>query len=148
MKENNSKAAGKIFLAFAAAAAVLALIFSSYMGGQRKVIEKYYTAVSRNDFTNFGKCFRSGIDSSSQTSALYESFESEAGYLRPETGGIVHVRVNFKGRSMQNISEGDYYYTVSYYNDDADSLTTPELRFHLVREGISWKLDSLEPAVN
>ena len=145
MKENNSKAAGKIFLVIAAAAAVLALIFSQYMGGQRKVIEKYYTSVSRNDFSDFGKCFRSGLDYSAETAALYDSYTTEAGHLKTESSNIVHVRVNFKKRIMNDISESDYYYTVSYYNDDSDSVTTPEMKFHLVREGISWKLDSVVP---
>ena len=149
MKENDSKAAGKIFLVIAAAAAVLALIFSQYMGGQRKVIEKYYTSISRNDFSGFDKNFSADAVSTDAPSAesekLYGSFYSEAGHLIPETGGVVHVRVNFRRRKMQNISEGDYFYTVSYYNDDDDSVTTPEMKFHLVREGISWKLDSVVP---
>ena len=143
MNEKSKKAAGKAFLALTAVIALAAMIFSVYMGGQKKVVEKFYNSLVRSDGEGVSSCYSQ--DCSIAGTILQEMsdnlYRADAGFLEKD-GGIVHVRVNFLEREMTDISECAYHYTVTYYNDDSDSFTTSPKRAVLVRRGLGWRIVS------
>lgn len=50
------KILGIIFCILAAAGTVVLLFANAYFGGQMKVIDKYYTAIERDDFEGYKAC--------------------------------------------------------------------------------------------
>ncbi len=136
------KTLGKIFLVFAAAVALAAMIFAAYMGGQKKAIEKFYTSLVRSDDAGMNSCISSGYDLTPEILA-----ELETAFRETDTeNGIIHVRVDYAGRKMYGISEADYYFRLSFYNDDAQSYTMTAQKAHIVRNGLGWKMTDISIA--
>ena len=144
MNKKSSKAAGKIFLAFTAVIAIATMIFASYMGGQKKIVEKFYTSLVRSDSAGVTGCYPTdyGAPAGVIIQEMRERyFSSDAGSLEKD-GSIVHVRINYISRDMSDLSTCDYSYTVTYYNDDSDSFTTAPKTAGLVRRGFSWRISA------
>ena len=151
MDEKNSNAAGrkaigKIFLAFTAVIAVAAMLFASYMGGQKKVIEKYYDSFLSKNEQGIKSClsaeFEAPDDLVQRCRDAY--FKIEAGHL--ERGGNVHVKINISGEEILSPSEAYCYFYFTFYNDDGKYFDSPsEMRVRLVRSGTGWKFAEPSP---
>lgn len=147
MPENKKagKTAAKILCFAALILAVCAMLFSSYMGGQKKTVKDYYTAIIRDEYSSFGKYFADGVLSDGDIDGLKSEYVSFTESFGLEEDSTMHVRVDFERRSMKSFTEADYYFTVTYYDDDINSDTSELLMFSMKRIGSRWKLCSVRP---
>ncbi len=122
--EEKKKALGRIIAVISAVICICALGLSVYFGTQRKTATNICTAVMREDYKSLGKLL------DDYDSELEEEVKSRRAKLM-EAGGfeddaLMHVRINFKGRKMLSLTEWEYRFTATFYDDDGHSLTTEE----------------------
>lgn len=144
-EKSGKKTLCKILMIISAVICVCAFLAAQYLGGQQKIINKYYTALVREDFSSFDELFESGVLASDSTNRLAAENSSLISGLAPEENDTVHVRINFKGRDMTSFTEGKYYFTVTYFDGSAHDITTGEKYFELVYSGMKWKLRNESP---
>lgn len=105
------KLAGIIFCIIAAAAAVVLMFASGYYGGQMKLIDKYYTALERDDFNSYQACF--GHDRSEKDFA-----DDKAAISILQDNDKIHAKADFVRREKYNQYIHIVYYDMTVYNDD------------------------------
>ncbi|MBQ8568555.1 MAG: hypothetical protein IJ446_04985 [Oscillospiraceae bacterium] len=147
MAENKSggKAAGKLFFFLSLILAIAALLFSMYLGGQQKTVNSYYTAIIRDDYSEFEKLFAEGIYSDALKAELSSEYAAFAADFGLSENGIMHIRPDFICREMHSVTEADYTFTVTYYDDELHSYETQKLSFAMKRSGTKWVLCSARP---
>ncbi len=136
------KVIGRIFTVITALICLCALMFSIYMGGQEKTAESYYTAVIRDDFSEFSSLFTDGVYNEELPERLKSDYVKLSEGFKLDETSLMHIRINFKRREFLSLTENRYFYTVTYYDDDVNSLTTDESDFHLKFEDFVWKIAS------
>lgn len=150
------KLLGIIFCIIAAACTVVLLFANAYFGGQMKLIDKFYTALERDDFEGVKTCFGEEITEQMFLALRFELYvnlgyendnETLAHFLSPNLQDDedalaekdIHTKVKFVSR------EKFYdcymvYYDLTIYNDEEqkefDSRHMP-----LKREGGKWVID-------
>ncbi|MGN0693099.1 MAG: hypothetical protein ACI4K7_12175 [Oscillospiraceae bacterium] len=135
---------GRIVLTVCFIICIGALILSMYFGGQAKTVNECYTAVIREDASDMTELFADEGTGSSVWKALSEEYSSLKSRFEFEESSIMHVRINFKGRRQSSLTEGEFLYTVTYYDDNVHDLTTEQRTMKLVREGTKWKIASAD----
>lgn len=135
---------GRIVLTVCFIICIGALILSMYFGGQAKTVNECYTAVIRENSADMTELFADEGTGSSVWEALSEEYSSLKSQFEFEENSVMHVRINFKGRRQNSLTEGDFLYTVTYYDDNVHDCTTEQRTMKLVREGTSWKIASAD----
>lgn len=143
--KNGGKAAGKLFFFLSLIIAIVALLFSMYLGGQQKTVNNYYTAIIRDDYSSFEKLFPEGVYSDELKAELSSEYAAFAADFGLSENGIMHIRLDFVSRKMHSLTESDYTFTVTYYDDELHSHETQELCFAMKRSGTKWVLCSQRP---
>lgn len=123
---------------------IAALIMSMYFGGQAKTVNECYTAAIRENSSDMAELFADEGAGSSVWEALSQEYLSMQSRFEFEDNSIMHVRINFKGRRQSSLTEGDFLYTVTYYDDNVHDYTTGQRTMKLVREGTKWKIASAD----
>lgn len=144
--ENKKKTIGKAVTAFTLVICILALIFSIFLGGQKKLINECYTAVVRANYDDLEDFFADTSDYESTEKILKENYQkilSENEFELEETS-IMHIRINFMGRKFLSPLSNIYYYSVTYYDDSINSYTTEKLSFEM-KYNLGWKLCTYLP---
>lgn len=137
-KMTAGKLAGIIFCIVAVLCAVFLMFMSSYFGGQMKTVNKFFTAVERNDFNSYKTCF-SGAYAENLTEADIEE-DRRIGELIEDTEDF-RVDVSFKGRERLENGKYSVTFAVVVYNDSKKETT--EVSQVLVRENGKWVIGSL-----
>lgn len=144
--ESKKKNIGKIIAILSLIICILALIFSIFMGGQKKLINEYYTAIIRDNYEDFGDFFTNSDDIENTEKVLTEDYNkilSENEFELDETS-LMHIRINFMGRKFLSPINNIYYYSVTYYDDSIHSYTTEKLSFEM-EYNFGWKLCTYLP---
>lgn len=154
------KLAGIIFCILAAAGTIVLLWANAYYSGQMKVIDKYHTALARNDFEGVKNCFGEEMQEIF-TEEMFLAFQFEL-YVKLGYENDNEMLVRFLSRNLQDDEdvlakkdihtkvkfvsrEKSYdcymvYYDLTVYNDEEhkefDSQIMP-----LKREGGKWVID-------
>ena len=109
------KLLGIIFCILAAAGTVALLCLNIYFGGQMKLIDKYYTAIERDDFESYQACF--GHDGLHLN--LEEQFAADkAAVSILHDNDKIHAKADFVRREKYNQYIHIVYYDLTIYNDD------------------------------
>ena len=126
------KLLGIVFCILAAACTVVLLCVNAYFGGQMKVIDKYYTALVREDFEGYKACFSYAVTEE-------EFAKDREKILILQDNEKNHAKAEFVQR-VRHYAPGDEYYAVYYdltvYNDNEHSETQSAAR--IVRDGGKW----------
>ena len=132
------KLAGMIFCGLALICTVVLIFMSGYYSGQMRTINKFLTAVERNDFNSYKTCF-SKADAEDLTEADIEAARHIADVL--EDTEDFRADASFKGR--EDLGDGRYSVTfdVVVYND-SEKETLKDVSRVLVREGSKWILET------
>lgn len=93
------KILGIIFCVLAAAGTVLLLLVNGYFSGQMKLIDKYYTALERNDFEGFKNCFGEEMQEFTEDMFLACQFEL---YVQLGYENDNEMLVRFLSRNLQD----------------------------------------------
>ena len=123
------KILGIIFCVLAAAGRVVLLWANAYFGGQMKVIDKYYTALERDDFEGYKACLAEYL----QEDVTEEWFtKSKKQILILQDNEKTHAKAEFVGRER-------YYviYDLTVYND-SESVKLIRLDLPLIRKNGKW----------
>lgn len=135
---------GRVVLTVCFIICIGALIMSMYFGGQAKTVNECYTAAIRENSSDMAELFADKGAGSSVWEALSQEYLSMQSRFEFEDNSIMHVRINFKGRRQSSLTEGDFLYTVTYYDDNVHDYTTGQRTMKLVREGTKWKIASAD----
>lgn len=130
------KLLGIIFCILAAAGTVVLLFVNAYFGGQMKVIDKFFTALERNDINSFKSCFEEAVRGEITEEDL-SGFRNIILVLQDNEN--IHTKVEFVDRKkVENTHIVNFKLTV--YNDEEhkefDSAPMP-----LKRERGKWVID-------
>ncbi len=120
---------GIIFCILAAAATVVLLWANIYFGGQMKLIDKYYTALERDDFDGYKACLAEYL----QENVTEEWFaDAKNEILILQDNEEVRAKAEFVGRER-------YYvlYDLTIYND-SESVKIVDCDLSLTRENGKW----------
>ncbi len=133
------KLAGIIFCIAAAVCTVILIFVGSYFGGQMKVIDKYLTALERDDFKGYAACFPKEI-SEKLGEVDFEAAKSIAEVL--ENTEDFRATADFKGR--ERLESGKYAVTfdLTIYNDSGHE-TIENVTRVLTRQGSGWVIETL-----
>ena len=133
------KLLGIILCILAAAGTVVLLCLNIYFGGQMKLIDKYFTAIERDDFESYRTCLEGGKD----IPDLEEQFSVERdSYMLLQDNENFRINPKFSGR--QKIDGNIYLLTLdmTIYND-SESYYDGVLLIPVCRENGKWVLTSL-----
>ncbi len=137
-KPTTGKLAGVVFCIAAAVCTVLLMFAGSYFGGQMKVIDKYLTALERDDFKGYTECFP---DSTAKklTEKDLEAAQSVADMLDDKED--FRVTADFKER--QRLEAGKYAVTfdVTVYNE-SEHKEIKDVTCTLIHKGSGWVIDA------
>lgn len=107
------------FCVLAAAGVVVLLFVNAYFGGQMKLIDKYYTALERDDFEGYKACFSYAVTEE-------EFAKDREEILILQDNEKIHAKAEFDQR-VRHYAPGDEYYAVYYdltvYNDSESEKT-------------------------
>lgn len=120
---------GIIFCILAAAGTAVLLWENIYYGGQMKLVDKYYTALERDDFEGYKACFAEYL----QEKITEEKFaESKNEILILQDNEDVNAKTKFVRRER-------YYviYNLTVYND-SENVKMVDCRLPLNRENGKW----------
>lgn len=110
---------GIIFCILAAACTVVLLFVNVYFSGQMKVIDKYYTALERDDFEGYKACFSYAVTEE-------EFAKDREKILILQDNEKTRAKADFVQR-VRHYAPGDEYYAVYYnltvYNDTESDKT-------------------------
>lgn len=113
------KLLGIIFCILAAAGTVLLLCLNIYFSGQMKLIDKYYTALERDDFEGYKACFSYAVTEE-------EFAKDREKILILQDNEKIHAKAEFV-RRVRHYAPGDEYYAVycdlMVYNDSESEKT-------------------------
>lgn len=123
------KLLGIIFCIIAAAGTVVLLWKNMYWGGQMKLIDKYYTALERDDFEGYKACFADYLQEIITEERLAEDKNE---ILILQDNEEVRAKAEFVGRER-------YYvlYDLTIYND-SESVKIVDCDLSLTRENGKW----------
>lgn len=118
-KLTSGKLFGIIFCIIAVAGTVVLLFANAYFGGQMKLIDKYYTALERDDFEGYKACFSHAVTEE-------EFAKDREKILILQDNEKIHAKAEFDQR-VRHYAPGDEYYAVYYdltvYNDSESEKT-------------------------
>lgn len=126
------KLLGIIFCVLAAAGTILLLFVNAYFGGQMKLIDKYYTALERNDFEGYKACFSYAVTEE-------EFAKDREKILILQDNEKIHAKAEFDKRMQHDAPDEDYYavyYDLTVYND-SENVKTGEV-LSLLRSNGGW----------
>lgn len=126
------KILGIIFCVLAAAGTVVLLFVNAYFSGQMKVIDKYYTALERNDFEGYKACFSYAVTEE-------EFAKDREKILILQDNEKIHAKAEFDKRMQHDAPDEDYYavyYDLTVYND-SENVKTGEV-LSLLRSNGGW----------
>ena len=149
------KLAGIIFCILAAAGTIVLLWANAYFSGQMKLIDKFFTAIERDDFEGYKACFdaktaetltEADLTSAKKVSVFFKAYLLSApNEVYSQTDSYLIDTDEFKTKvdfiERQKIENGKYFvtYDLTLYNDtdniELDYLTRPRL---LVRQNGKW----------
>lgn len=105
------KLLGIIFCILAAAGTVLLLCLNIYFSGQMKLIDKYYTALERDDYDSYQSCFDHKVSE--------DQFEDDKALISIlQDNEKLYAKVDFVRREKYNQYIHIVYYDLTVYNDD------------------------------
>lgn len=126
---------GMTFCILAAVGVVILLCVNVYLSGQMKLIDKYYTALERDDFEGYKACFSYAVTEE-------EFVKDREKILILQDNEKIHTKAEFVQR-VRHYAPGDEYYAVYYdltvYND-TESDKTGEV-ISLFRSNGSWVIN-------
>lgn len=131
------KLLGIIFCVLAAVGTVVLLFVNAYFGGQMKVIDKYYTALERDDFEGYKACFSERLQEEI-TERWLETSKKEILILQDNEN--VHAKAEFDRRIWHDALGYEYYdvyYDLTVYSD-SESVKITKNNFFLIRENGRW----------
>ncbi len=133
------KLAGIIFCIISAVCAVILMFAGGYFGGQMKVIDKYLTALERDDFKGYAACFPEDI-SHKLGEVDFEAAKSVADVLADSKD----FRITASFRSRKKLESGRYSVTfdLTVYNDSGHE-TIENVTHVLTRQGGGWVIEAL-----
>ena len=109
------KLLGIIFCVLAAAGTVVLLCLNIYFGGQMRLIDKYYTAIERDDFESYQACFGHDVLNLN----LEEQFaDDKAAISILQDNDKIHTKADYVRREKYNQYIHIVYYDLTIYNDD------------------------------
>lgn len=137
-KLSPGKLAGIVFCIAAAVCAALLMLAGSYFGGQMKTIDKYLTALERDDFDGYSECFSKNT-AKKLDEADFEAAKSVAELL--EDTEDFRAAADFKNR--ERLSGGRYEVTfdLTVYND-SEHKTIENVTRVLVHQGSGWVMEA------
>ncbi|MCM1329763.1 MAG: hypothetical protein NC253_10030 [Ruminococcus sp.] len=126
---------GIIFCILAAAGTAYLIYMNIYFGGQMKLVDKYYTALERDDFEGYKACFAEYL----QEKITEEKFaESKNEILILQDNEDVNAKTDFDKREKYNSNIHIVYYNLTVYNDDESAKRSGSLPME--RENGKWVL--------
>lgn len=128
---------GIIFCIIAVAGTVVLLFANAYFGGQMKLIDKYYTALERDDFEGYKACFSERLQEEI-TERWLETSKKEILILQDNEN--VHAKAEFDRRIRHDALGYEYYdvyYKLTVYSD-SESVKITKNNFFLIRENGRW----------
>lgn len=134
------KILGIIFCITAAAGTVLLLLANAYFSGQMKLIDKYYTALERDDYDSFLSCF--GHEQVHlNIIGINKSFDDEKAAISIlKDSENVHAKTEFISRDKIGKNRYMVYYDLTIYNND-ESAENSKLCLSLAREHGEWVIE-------
>lgn len=124
------KITGIIFCILAAAGTVLLLCLNIYFSGQMKLIDKYYTALERDDFDSYQSCFDHKVSED-------QFADDKASISILQDNEKLHAKVDFVRREKYNQYIHIVYYDLTVYNDD-ESEEKSDWWLSMRRENGKW----------
>lgn len=124
---------GIIFCILAAAGTAVLLWANIYFGGQMKLVDKYYTALERDDFEGYKACFAEYINIDEKN---FEEDKAEIAILQDNEK--IHAKADFDKREKYNSNIHIVYYNLTVYNDDESTKRSGSLPME--RENGKWVL--------
>ena len=136
-KLSPGKLSGMIFCVLAAVCTVILLFVSGYLSGQMKTVDKFFTAVERDDLQSYKACFSRSV-AEKLTEADLETAKLIA--LNLDDPEDFRADVSFAGR--EKLGSGRYAVTfyITVYND-SESKKIENVTRILVRDGGKWVLE-------
>ncbi len=132
------KLAGIIFCGLALVCTVILISLNGYYSGQMKTINKFFTAVERNDFNSYKTCF-SKADAETLTEADIEAARLIAEVL--EDTEDFRADASFKGRKKLENGRYSVTFDIVVYND-SEKETLKDVSRILVRDGGKWVIET------
>lgn len=111
-KISSGKILGIIFCIIAAAATIVLLWANVYFSGQMKLVDKYYTALTRDDFEGFKSCF---LYPEVYTEAYFAELREHILILHDNEN--IHAKTKFTGR-INPTKLHAVYYDLTFYNNE------------------------------
>lgn len=110
------KILGIIFCVLAAACTVVLLFVNAYFGGQMKLVDKFYTALERDDFESYKECFWNEISD-------YITYEDSFLYVKDSISVLrdnesFHIKAEFVDRQLYTDDSYDVTFNLTIYNDE------------------------------
>lgn len=156
------KLAGIIFCILAAAGTIVLLWANAYFSGQMKTIDKYLTAIERNDFESYKDCFylpekvctEANLTAEKNASVFAKSFSLSAeSSVYSQIASYTIDNDKFKARAdfkkRVKIMDGRYVviFDLTLYNE-TESVKLENISRPLGRAGGKWKIFSLSGSQN
>lgn len=137
-KVTAGKLAGKIFCIAAAVCTVVLLGFSIYLGGQMKTLDKFFTAVERDDFASYTACFASDV-----AQKLDETDFAAAKSIAENLNDAEEFKAAAAFRGREKLGAGRYSVTfdLTVYNED-EHVKIENVSKVLVRDGGKWVIEA------
>ena len=136
------KLAGIIFCILAAAVTVVLLWANAYFGGQIKVIDKFFTALERDDINGFKACFSEDIrnDITEEHFSILKNNFSQNIISTLQDNEKVHAKVEFVDRLKIENNSYSVTFDLTIYNDEECKEFDDE-SMPLKRERGKWVID-------
>ncbi len=131
------KLAGIIFCIAAAVCTVILIFVGSYFGGQMKVIDKYLTALERDDFDGYAACFpKASAEKLDEND--FETAKSISAVLKDAED----FRASADFKSREKLESGRYAVTfdLTVYND-SEHETIENVTRVLSHRGSGWVIE-------
>ncbi len=134
------KLLGIIFCILAAAGTIVLLWANAYFSGQMKLIDKYYTALERDDYDSFLSCF--GHEQVHlNILGINKSFDDEKAAISIlQDNEKVHAKTEFTSRDKIGKNRYMVYYDLTIYNND-ESTEKSNRCLSLAREHGEWVIE-------
>ncbi len=132
------KLAGIVFCIIAAVCAVILMFAGGYFGGQMKVIDKYLTALERDDFDGYAACFPKSTAAKLDEND-FETAKSIAGVLKDTED--FRVTADFKSREKLEMGKYAVTFDLTVYND-SEHKTIENVSRILIHKGSGWVIEA------
>jgi hypothetical protein len=134
-KHSTGKICGIIFFVLTSIILLFCICFSIYFSGQQKVVDKFYSAIERQDSKMLSECLSGTIVKDDCSEIITQQYNT----LSQEYSEDFNVLSNFVKRTKNSDGGYDYYVDVTFYNDDMYK-TYKDVLFHLILEKGRWKI--------